>query len=447
MLTLAVLTLISAAAAQKVGRDTPETHPRLTYQTCTTSGCRNVNGEVVIDANWRWFHDANFQNCYDGNSWTDACSSNQECAEICQAEGARYSETYGVTTSGNSLRLNFVTDHQYGTNVGSRMYLMQSATRYRHFNLIGNELAFDVDLSTVACGLNSALYFVAMPADGGMSTQPENTAGARYGTGYCDSQCARDLKFLGGEANYEGWEPSDSDDQAGVGARGACCAEIDVWESNAHSYALTPHACSNNDYHICVENEGDGCGGTYSDDRYAGLCDANGCDYNPYRHGNTDFYGAGKTVDTSRPFTVVTQFSRDRLAQFFIQDGQRYDPPSSTYDVPDTPDVTQEFCDAVFDAFGDHNRYAEVGGWSAMEDALSVPHVLVLSIWADHYANMLWLDGSWPREADPSAPGVTRGDCPADSGDPSEVISQHGDAYVNWSNIRWGPIGTTTDFS
>lgn len=78
------------------------------------------------------------------------------------------------------------------------MYLMKDTNTYQHFNLIGNELAFDVDLSTVACGLNSALYFVAMPADGGRSTQPENTAGARYGTGYCDAQCARDLKFLGG---------------------------------------------------------------------------------------------------------------------------------------------------------------------------------------------------------------------------------------------------------
>ena len=56
MLTLAALSLISVAAAQKVGRDTAETHPRLNWQQCTSSGCSNVNGEVVIDANWRWFH-------------------------------------------------------------------------------------------------------------------------------------------------------------------------------------------------------------------------------------------------------------------------------------------------------------------------------------------------------------------------------------------------------
>jgi cellulose 1,4-beta-cellobiosidase len=80
---------------------------------------------------------------------------------------------------------------------------------------------------------------------------------------------------------------------------------------------------------------------------------------------------------------------------------------------------------------------------------------------------MLWLDGVWPRDEDASDPGNTRGDCPADSGVPSEVIAEHGDAYVDpspfslfskrsqrltkfacsyvtWSNIRFGPIGSTT---
>lgn len=57
MLRLVALSLISVASALKVGSDTPETHPPLTWQRCTTSGCQNVNGEVVIDSNWRWIHD------------------------------------------------------------------------------------------------------------------------------------------------------------------------------------------------------------------------------------------------------------------------------------------------------------------------------------------------------------------------------------------------------
>lgn len=71
-------------------------------------------------------------------------------------------------------------------------------------------------------------------------------------------------------------------------------------ESNSHSFAVTPHACTNNAYHVC---ETSGCGGTYSADRFAGDCDANGCDFNPYRMGVTGFYGKGKTVDTSKKFT------------------------------------------------------------------------------------------------------------------------------------------------
>lgn len=37
-----------------------------------------------------------------------------------------------------------------------------------------------------------------MDADGGMAKYSTNTAGAKYGTGYCDSQCPRDLKFING---------------------------------------------------------------------------------------------------------------------------------------------------------------------------------------------------------------------------------------------------------
>jgi len=446
-LTLAALSLASVALAQKAGTLETESHLPITWQTCTTSGCTNVDAEIVIDANWRWTH-VGGENCYDGNEWTSVCSSNEDCAENCAVEGVDYEGTYGATTSGDALDLKFVTEHEYGTNVGSRMYLLEDESSYQTFDLIGNEFAFDVDLSTVECGLNSALYFVPMPKDGGVGTQPANTAGAKYGTGYCDSQCARDLKFLGGHANYEGWEPSTSDDSAGVGKFGSCCAEIDVWESNKHSFALTPHACENHEYHICANGVGEGCGGTYSEERYAGLCDANGCDYNPYRMGNIDFYGEGKQVDTSAPFTVVTQFTETSVKQFFIQDGARIDVPTPTWEgLPDSNEITAELCDNPFDVFVDYDRYTEVGGWPAMVDALSQPQVLVLSIWADHYSNMLWLDGQWPRDANASDPGVTRGSCAQDSGVPSEVIANHPDAHVTWSNIRFGPIGTTTEFS
>ena len=34
-----------------------------------------------------------------------------------------------------------------------------------------------------------------------MSKYPTNKAGAKYGTGYCDAQCPRDLKFINGEVS------------------------------------------------------------------------------------------------------------------------------------------------------------------------------------------------------------------------------------------------------
>ena len=86
----------------------------------------------------------------------------------------------------------FIKKHEYGTNIGSRMYLMNGASKYQMFTLMNNEFAFDVDLSTVECGLNSALYFVAMEEDGGMASYSTNKAGAKYGTGVSsNSACVR----------------------------------------------------------------------------------------------------------------------------------------------------------------------------------------------------------------------------------------------------------------
>jgi len=62
-------------------------------------------------------------------------------------------------------------------------------TNYKLFNLLNKEFTFTVDMSTLPCGLNGALYFVEMAKDGGLSKYPTNKAGAKYGTGYCDSQC------------------------------------------------------------------------------------------------------------------------------------------------------------------------------------------------------------------------------------------------------------------
>lgn len=190
----------SGTSAWVIGTQQTETHPKLTWQRCTGKGgtsCSNVNGEIVIDANWRWYiraddsyknalttlrlHDKtanSYTNCFDGNTWNKSlCPSNTACTANCAIEGSDYSGTYGITTSGNQLNLKFVTKGQYSTNIGSRTYLMQDTNNYQMFNLIGNEFSFDVDLSQLPCGLNGALYFVSMPQKG------QGTPGAKYGTG------------------------------------------------------------------------------------------------------------------------------------------------------------------------------------------------------------------------------------------------------------------------
>lgn len=151
------------------------------------------------------------------------------------------------------------------------------ANELQVFQLLGQEFTFDVDVSNLGCGLNGALYFVSMDADGGTAKYTGNKAGAKFGTGYCDSQCPRDLKFINGQANIEGWTASSNDANAGVGSHGSCCSEMDIWEANNVAAAYTPHPCTTIDQSICT---GDSCGGTYSSDRYAGVCDPDGCDFN-----------------------------------------------------------------------------------------------------------------------------------------------------------------------
>ena len=199
--SIALLSLFSVVRGQQVGTQQTETHPSLTWQQCTSaSSCTTVQGKVVIDANWRWVHDkAGTTNCYTGNEWdATLCPDDATCAQNCALEGADYEATYGAVASGNSLKLQFVKQGAYATNIGSRLYLMASDTKYQMFSLLNKEFTFDVDVSNLPCGLNGAVYFVSMDSDGGMAKYPNNKAGAKYGTGYCDAQCPRDLKFIDG---------------------------------------------------------------------------------------------------------------------------------------------------------------------------------------------------------------------------------------------------------
>ncbi|TDL22747.1 cellulase [Rickenella mellea] len=439
--------LLAVVYGQQIGTNTPEVHPSMTSQTCTTAGgCVTQQTSIVLDSNWRWLHTTSgYTNCYTGNAWdTSLCPDPVTCAANCALDGADYAGTYGITTSGNALTLKFVT----GANVGSRVYLMNSPSTYQLFKLVNQEFTFDVDMSNLPCGLNGALYLTEMDADGGMAKFPTNKAGAKYGTGYCDSQCPHDIKFINGEANILGWTPDANDANAGAGQYGTCCNEMDIWEANSNSAAYTPHVCS-----VVGQSR---CSGTDCGDgalRYQGVCDKDGCDFNSFRMGNQGFLGPGKTVDTTKKFTVVTQFisstnsstgTLSEIRRLYVQNGNVI--PNSVANIPNVPavnSITDAFCNAQKTEFGDTNSFETRGGLATMGKSLQQGMVLSMSVWDDYTAQMLWLDSDYPTTSPATTPGVARGPCATTSGAPPQVESQSPGASVTFSNIRWGDIGST----
>jgi len=447
---LALLSLALAARAQQVGTYQAEVHPSLPMQTCTASGCTTVNTKIVIDSNWRWVHAVGgYTNCYTGNTWnTTACPDGNTCVQNCAVDGADYADTYGITTSGNALTMKFVTQGSSSTsaNIGSRVYLMSDDSTYQMFKLLNREFSFDVDVSNLPCGLNGALYFSQMSADGGLSAYPGNKAGAKYGTGYCDAQCPRDIKFINGVANVEGWTGSSNDANAGTGNMGTCCSEMDIWEANSQATAYTPHPCSVNGQTSCT---GVACGaGT---DRYNGVCDEDGCDFNSYRMGNTSFYGTGAMIDTKSKVSVITQFvtadgtdsgTLSEIRRYYVQNGKTF--ANSKVNIPGIDPVnsiSDSFCSQQKSVFGDQNYFKTLGGLDRMGQALGSGMVLVMSLWDDHAADCLWLDSTYPTTS--TALGATRGPCGTDTGVPKTMESEYPNSSVTYSNIKYGTLNST----
>lgn len=205
--------------------------------------------------------------------------------------------------------------------------------------------------------------------------------------------------------------------QGNIGAKGVCCNEMDIWEANSRANQIAPHTCSKDSLFLCT---GDECGAN-------GLCDKNGCGDNPYRHrGAKDFYGPGLKVDTSRPFTVVTQFPAmhgvlQSIVRKYVQDGVVID--NAAVNVT----MDQAYCDAQ----GGAEMFGKLGGMKGMGDALSRGMVLAMSIWWDEGGHMTWLDSG---EAGP---------CNATEGDPKVIQQIEKAPTVTFSQIKWGEIGST----
>ncbi|KAK4139263.1 endoglucanase EG-1 [Dichotomopilus funicola] len=400
---------LGAAHAQLPGEAT-EVHPELTTYRCSLAdGCKEETNYVVLDSLAHPVHQAD--NDFNCGNWGEpanstACPDQESCAKNCIMEGVDDYSTYGITTNGDALRLLQVLD---GRVVSPRVYLLDSTERkYEMLSLTGNEFAFDVDATKLPCGMNSALYLSEMDPTGAESEL--NPGGAYYGTGYCDAQCYV-TPFINGLGNLDG--------------KGACCNEMDIWEANGRSNHVAPHPCNVDGPYLCegAECEADG------------VCDKNGCAWNPYRVNVTDYYGnsADFKVDTTRPFSVITQFPADAdgkltaIHRLYVQDNKVIE--SYVVDaegLPKTDSLNDEFCSATYST-----KYIGLGGTTTMGDALTRGMVLALSIWWDEGGNMNWLDAG---EAGP---------CNLDEGNPTEIVKVEPNPEVTFSRLRWGEIGST----
>jgi cellulose 1,4-beta-cellobiosidase len=449
----------SAVLGQNFGSQTSEFHMPVPIQKCSKSGgCSSESTMATLDSNWRWTHQTGtIKNCYTGNVWdTSLCPDVSTCTENCAVDGVdekTWSATYGILSDKQGMvNMSFVTNGTYSRNVGSRVYLMDDDDNYKMFKLVNKEFTFDVDVSNMPCGLNGAVYFVEMDKDGGKSKYNSNKAGAKLGTGYCDAQCPHDLKWINGEANIIGWNSSSSDPNAGTGKFGTCCAELDIWEANKISTQMTVHSCETEGQYRC---EGTECGDNQRGERFKGVCDKDGCDQNPYRVGDTTFFGPGSNfkVDSTKPMTVVTQFiSSDgtdngdlvEMRRLYVQNGKVIANANAGNSYGAKYDsITDEMCDVQKKLFTDINDYEKKGGIKSMGEAMKRGMTLVMSMWDDHDVGMIWLDAVDPYPVPAGKKGAPRGTCSQDSGAPKTVEDNFPHSHVLYSNIKYGEIGST----
>ncbi|CAK4101573.1 unnamed protein product [Aphanomyces euteiches] len=365
----ATLAFLSSAlvAAQQVGTFNPEVHPVLTTLKCSaTGGCTPEVSKVVADANYRWVHNVGGStSCQNNGQWNSAiCPDAATCAKNCAIEGYNYTSA-GVVTTGGKLDV----------QLNNRLYILEDDNTYKYYKLLNQEFTFDVDVSNVP---RWQRCFVG-----------NNNAGAAYGTGYCDAQCPGGINFINGQAN--------------LANKGQCCAEMDIWEANKFANAFTPHPCMTDNIFTCSQD--------------CNSCDKGGCGVNPYG-ANHQFYGPGSsyTVDTTKPFSVVTQFITDdntangnlvQINRFYVQNGKN---------IASEQQITNSFCNQ-------NSVSVANGGLKAMGRALKTGMALAISVWT---GDMAWLDSG------------ANGPCPSS---PPTVTS----ASYSMTNIRVGDIGSTTN--
>ena len=109
--------------------------------------------------------------------------------------------------------------------------------------------------------------------------------------------------------------------------------------------------------------------------------------------------------------------------------------------------LSNENCQTQSNVLGDSKYFLSVGGMKAMGESLERGMVLVVSLWDDYSTHMKWLDGVFPPNADPTKPGNMKGPCSKESGDPTDLRQKYPNSYVQVTNIKSGPIGSTLQLS
>ncbi|KAI8810735.1 concanavalin A-like lectin/glucanase domain-containing protein [Cladochytrium replicatum] len=392
-LSLVPFLVFPAVFAQQVGTAIPEHHPHLQVASCTrANGCTPIKAEIVLDLDSRQLTlvDNPSVSCFDnnGNFNRTICTDAATCAKKCAAQGFDY--TNAVETKGTSLKLKQLL----------RYYLLENENAYMLLKLKNREFSFDVNMNELTCGWNGALYLSEM------SRTNETPAGPKYGTGYCDAQCPPWVKWANGIPNVEGQS-------------GACCAEMDFWEANRYSTAVTPHVCINPGQFRCYNQTLPECNS----------CDKGGCGFNHYREGNKTYYGPGLVVDTSKPFSVVTQFVTSdgtdagdltEIRRLYIQDNKVIQNSKSH---PNDPSAT--VYDSINDSYCTGQRQNTLGGLKNFGQALDRGMVLVFSLWGGvGTGQMTWLDSG--------------------NNGPCQTGANNTNPTVEFFNVKWGEIGSTS---
>ena len=431
--TASLLAVLPFVSSQQIG-EIPDLRPKLTTQTCTREhGCTTHKTSVVLDALTHPIEDINTgQSCIkpNGELNRDVCSTGEECSQRCSINGIN-PHNHGIQTDGDSMTMHMYL-HVHGgiKSISTRVYLLDEDDEYYDMlKLLGREISFDADVSNLPCGMNGAIYLSEMDKTGGRDRL--NPAGATYGTGYCDAQCYNTSAFINGVAN--------------VHTLRACCNEMDLWEANAVATALTPHSCSKPGLYECSGSECD----------EDGICDKSGCGYNPYALGAQKYYDYYNKVDTTKPFTVVTEFltddgtttgTLDEIRRLYVQNGQLIHNAVVKFEKSTIDSITNPYCKSVADSFQQRGVLATMG------EALGRGMVLIFAIWNDVGAYMNWLDAG------------TAGPCNMKEGNPDLIVKRNPSTSVVsilldenlcetsanytlqcqvFSKIRWGDIGST----